>query len=173
MVALATPRTVGALTVALVALYGSYWHIADRALASGQRTDIAYLVPFAIDGVMLVAGSYAMARNVTASTRMVALVGFGAAWSFSAYANVASAPLHASLLDQIIAGAPAWALLITAVMLHQGNHKPRPKRRPQTAGAASGQRTVSAPAQTTPGRAVVPSYGVNGYHPAYAVEVGR
>lgn len=130
-----TPRLTGAIAVTAVAMYASYWHIADTALAHGQDADIAYLMPITIDGLLVVAATYAMAPGVTRSTKITAYGSFSMAWLFSLVANIESAGHGAPLVNQGVASVPAFALLATAVILHLGTRKPR--RRPAAKASAA------------------------------------
>jgi len=153
-------RTGGAGLVALVALYTSYWHISAMALDAGQRVDIAYLSPLAVDGLMLVAGAYAMAPRMTHATRMTAYLFFALGWVASLVANIQSAGAGASTWHQSVAAWPAIATLGTALVLHLGSHKPA-RKAAKTPVPAQTHVSASAPVPT------------NGYRPQIAYMPNR
>ena len=152
-----TPRIAGAFMVGAVAFYISYGHIRHTSLAAGQTADVAALTPFALDGLLIVAGTYAMAAKVTVPTRILAYLFFLLAWTASLYANVQSAGTGAPIGHQVIAAWPAIATIGTAILLHMGQHKPRSKPRPKVAPPAANIPTSPAPAGSNGHHAYVPT----------------
>lgn len=47
-------RVVGAACVATIAAWASYWHMVDVAELAGQHGITAYMLPFSVDGMMVV-----------------------------------------------------------------------------------------------------------------------
>lgn len=139
-------RDAGAYVVAAVAVYASYWHISETAIHAGQRLDIAYLLPVLVDGLLAVSGVYAMAPRVTVATRILAYLGFLAAWGASMVANVLSAGADASTWSRSVAAWPAIALALAAGIIHAGHRKaPTPAQRAARKAAKAGNaRTVPA-----------------------------
>jgi len=144
-----TPRIAGALMVGAVAFYISYGHIRHTSLLAGQTADVAALTPFALDGLLIVAGTYAMAARITVMTRILAYAFFLAAWTGSLYANVQSAGTGAPIGHQVIAAWPAIATIGTAILLHMGQHKPR-RKAPAKAPQSHAERPTGLPVPRVP-----------------------
>ncbi|WP_328533221.1 DUF2637 domain-containing protein [Micromonospora zamorensis] len=105
-----------AALVALVAGYSSFSHIAHVALRYGERPEVAYALPFAIDGLLVVATTAMLddkrnRRRVRWSARVAFVFGVVA----SLAANVASAA--PTLGARVVAAVPAVALLLAVEVL--------------------------------------------------------
>jgi len=102
--------------VALITAWSSYWHMVTVALRYGERSEVAYVLPLSVDGVLTVA-AIVMAddRREQRPVRPVAKVAFVAGLAASVAANVAAA--HPSLGGRLIAAWPAIALLLIVEML--------------------------------------------------------
>ena len=48
-------RNLSAAAVAGIAGYASYWHQVHVASMAGERDDLAHLLPFSVDGLLVVA----------------------------------------------------------------------------------------------------------------------
>jgi len=116
LTAATTAARISATSVALIAGYSSYLHIAHVALHYGERPEAAYALPFAIDGLLIVATTAMLddtrhARHVRWSARMAFTIGVTA----SLAANVASA--QATPGARIVAAIPAIALLLAVEVI--------------------------------------------------------
>lgn len=127
-------RNGAALTVFAVAAWQSYWHIVSLANRyqphdPAPLLPTAYLLPFSIDGVMLVAARYTHAP--TRPRRALAWGVYGLGMVGTLLANVSAAP--PTLGARILSAAPAIGMIVTALMLHMAG-RPVPRRnRPRTA----------------------------------------
>jgi hypothetical protein len=109
-------RNVSSGAVAAIAAWSSYSHMVHLALRYGERPEVAYALPFSVDG-MLIASTIVMVddkrhgRRVRPMARLAFTVGVIA----SIAANIAAAPptLGARLIDAW----PAVALLLVVEML--------------------------------------------------------
>src|SRR5690348_7525642 len=103
--------------VAAIAGYESYFHMRDVALQHHQRPELAALLPFSVDGMMVVA-SIAMVddRRSGVKPSPVVKATFWAGVVTSVSANVWSA-FRGGLGDSIVAGWPALALLLVVEIL--------------------------------------------------------
>lgn len=109
-------RNVSAGMVAAIAAWSSYSHMTEVALRFGERSEVAYVLPFSVDGLMVVASVTMVddkhgGRRPRASARAAFLAGVLA----SVGANIAAA--HPDLGARIVAGWPALALLLVVEML--------------------------------------------------------
>ncbi len=109
-------RNVSAGMVAVIAAWSSYSHMTEVALKFGERPEVAYVLPFSVDGLMVVASVTMVddkkdGRRPRTSARAAFLVGVLA----SVGANIAAA--HPDLGARIVAGWPALALLLVVEML--------------------------------------------------------
>lgn len=109
-------RNISAGTVASIAGYASYWHQVHVALLAGERPELAHIIPFSVDGVLVVA-SVAMvdARREGRKPSWQTKVGFAMGIAASVGANVMSA--QPTLLGRVVAAWPAVALLLVVEML--------------------------------------------------------
>ena len=109
-------RNVSAGMVAGIAAWSSYSHMTEVALRFGERPEVAYVLPFSVDGLMVVA-SVTMVDDKQARRRprKSARAAFLAGVLASVGANIAAA--HADLGARIVAGWPALALLLVVEML--------------------------------------------------------
>lgn len=109
-------RNVSAGAVAAIAAWSSYSHMVDVALAFGERPEVAYALPFSVDGMLIVA-SVVMVDDKRRSHRVrpVARLAFTAGVLASVAANVAAAQPSAGA--RIVAAWPAVALLLVVEML--------------------------------------------------------
>ncbi|MCY1145263.1 DUF2637 domain-containing protein [Actinoplanes sp. Pm04-4] len=105
-----------AAVVALVAGASSFRHIADVAVKYGEHPAVAYSLPFAIDGLLIVATTATIeakrnSRSIHWSVRLAFAFGILA----SLGANIASA--DPSTGARVVAAIPAVALLIAIEVL--------------------------------------------------------
>lgn len=117
---------VGAIPVALVALYVSYGHIAAVTLAAGESPITSAIMALSVDGMMLTAGVAIMAGRRS----MIPYLTFGVGMVASLAANVISA--EGSLVSYVVAAWPALALTLTSELLLRLTTPPRPRRRKRT-----------------------------------------
>jgi Protein of unknown function (DUF2637) len=115
-------RNLSAGAVAGIAAWSSYLHMVHVALSFGERPEIAYAVPFSVDGMLVVASmamvdDKASGRKVRRSARLAFVVGVAA----SVAANVAAAAPTAGA--RIVAGWPALALLLVVEILSRSGRK--------------------------------------------------
>jgi hypothetical protein len=109
-------RVLSAVVVASIAAWSSYWHMVHVALRYGERSEVAYVLPLSVDGVLTVAAVVmAEDRRAHQSVRPVAKVAFLIGLSASIAANVAAA--QPTLGGRLIAAWPAVALLLIVEML--------------------------------------------------------
>jgi Protein of unknown function (DUF2637) len=109
-------RNVSAATVALISAWSSYSHTVHVALACGERPEVAYALPFSVDGMLIVATIVMVDdRRRHASVRPIARLAFAAGVAASVAANVAAA--HPSLGARAVNAWPALALLLVVEML--------------------------------------------------------
>ncbi|GHJ45883.1 hypothetical protein Cs7R123_32250 [Catellatospora sp. TT07R-123] len=115
-------RTSAAM-VALVAGYSSFSHVAHVALGYGERPEVAYALPFAVDGLLVVATTAMLDdKRAGRSVRWSARLAFAFGVSTSLAANVASARPDTGA--RIVAAVPAIALLLAVeVLSRSGNPK--------------------------------------------------
>ena len=100
--------------VAAIAAWSSYSHMTEVALRFGERAEVAYVLPFSVDGLM---ASMTMVDDKQAGRRprTSARAAFLAGVLASVGANIAAA--HPDLGARIVAGWPALALLLVVEML--------------------------------------------------------
>lgn len=109
-------RNVSAATVALISAWSSYSHTVHVALACGERPEVAYALPFSVDGMLIVATIVMVDdRRRHASVRPIARLAFAAGVAASVAVNVAAA--HPSLGARAVNAWPALALLLVVEML--------------------------------------------------------
>lgn len=144
-------RTIGYIlavgVVAGVAARVSYSHIQDVALFAGQKTDVAALLPLAVDG-MLMAASLAMADDKAKGRepRLWARFGFWFGAVISLACNAASTVVHSTLIEWglglaifVSMLAPALLLITVEIIVRPGktamNHagQIKPAKAPRTA----------------------------------------
>lgn len=111
-----------AALVALVAGYSSFSHIAHVALRYGERAEVAYALPFAIDG-LLVVSTMAMIEDKRAGrrVRLSARVAFAFGVLASLGANIASA--QPSVGARVVASIPAISLLLAVEVLSRSGRR--------------------------------------------------
>ena len=109
-------RNTSAAVVATIAGYASYWHQVGVARMAGEREELAHILPFSVDGLLVVA-SVAMvdARAEGRKPSWQTKVAFAAGISASVGANVMSA--HPTFLGRAVAAWPALALLLVVETL--------------------------------------------------------
>jgi hypothetical protein len=109
-------RNASAAVVAGIAAWSSYSHMVHVALRFGERPEVAWLLPFSVDG-MLVVASVAMVDDKRSGRRVrpVARVAFAAGVAASVAANIAAA--QATWGARVVAAWPALALLLVVEML--------------------------------------------------------
>jgi hypothetical protein len=109
-------RNLSAAVVAAIAAWSSYSHMVHVALACGERPQVAYALPFSVDG-MLVVASIVMVDDKSRSGRVrpTARLAFTAGVIASIAANIAAA--HPSIGARVVNAWPALALLLVVEML--------------------------------------------------------
>ncbi|WP_213456592.1 DUF2637 domain-containing protein [Rhizomonospora bruguierae] len=109
-------RNVSAGAVTAIAAWSSYSHMVHVALNFGERPEVAYALPFSVDG-MLVVASVVMVDDKRRNHRVrpIARLAFAAGVLASVAANIAAA--HSSIGARIVAAWPAVALLLVVEML--------------------------------------------------------
>jgi hypothetical protein len=137
-----TARNTSAAAVAAIAAWSSYSHMVHVALHYGERAEVAYTLPFSVDG-MLVVASVAMVddRRGGRQVRPVARVAFTAGVIASIAANIGAA--QPTVGARIVAAWPALALLLVVEILA------RPGKPPA-------QQPVGHPAELTPQQRPLP-----------------
>lgn len=132
-----TARNIGTTVVAGIAGYASYWHQVAVARIAGEREELAHIMPFSVDGLLIVA-SVAMvdARGEGRKPSWRTKVAFATAIAASVGANVMSA--QPTLLGRVVAAWPALALLLTVETLSSRGRRvhevPRPPAAPTSPG---------------------------------------
>jgi len=133
-------RNLSAAGVAGIAAFSSYSHMVHVALRYGERPEVAYALPFSVDG-MLVVASVVMVddRRQGRPVRVVARVAFTAGVAASIAANIAAA--HPQPGARLVAAWPALALLLVVEMLARparrtGTTQPAPTSSPIVATQA-------------------------------------
>lgn len=134
-------RNASAAAVAGIAGYASYWHQVSVTLLAGERVELAHLMPFSVDGLLVVASIVMVdARQSNRKPPWVARAFFALGIAASVAANVASA--HPTLLGRAVASWPAIALLGVVEMLSR-----KGKLIAQAPAAVVPEVVVDAPAQ--------------------------
>jgi hypothetical protein len=111
----------GTAVVAAIAAYASYEHMRALALAAGQTPGIAAVLPFSVDGMILVASvALVDGRQRKAS----AWVAFGLGVLASVLANVLAA--GPTLTDRCVSAWPSVALLATVEVIARGGSRTVP-----------------------------------------------
>jgi hypothetical protein len=114
------------IPVVAAAAWNSYWHTVHVALAYGQDTTSAYMLPLSIDGLMF-AASLVFSHAVTTRTKVVStitlVIGFGASFAANMLAT------DGGLIAHIVSGWYALSLLL-GVELFQSTNKRAMKKRP-------------------------------------------
>jgi peptidoglycan/LPS O-acetylase OafA/YrhL len=113
-----------ALTVFGVAAWQSYWHTVEVANHYGEH-ESAYLMPFGIDGLLLVANRYAT-HSKTRTGKVVSYLAFVFGVVATLGINMLAAEPHP--VARFLAALPAVGMVFTAVMLHKAE-RPRTRRR--------------------------------------------
>ena len=109
-------RNLSAAAVATIAAWSSYYHMVHVALHYGERPEVAYGLPFSVDGMLVVATIVMVDdKHRTHRVRPMARLAFTAGVIASIAANIAAA--HPSVGARIIDGWPALALLLVVEML--------------------------------------------------------
>lgn len=110
-----------AAVVAGVAGFASYRHITHVAIIAGESAPVAYALPLAIDGLIVV-GTMAMLEDKRANRvpRMSARFALGFGVIATLAANVASA--EPTWLARAVAAVPAVAFLIAVEVLSRSGH---------------------------------------------------
>jgi hypothetical protein len=109
-------RNMSAAAVATIAAWSSYYHMVHVALHYGERPEVAYGLPFSVDGMLVVATIVMVDdKHRTHRVRPMARLAFTAAVIASIAANIAAA--HPNAGARIIDAWPALALLLVVEML--------------------------------------------------------
>jgi hypothetical protein len=99
-------RNASAAAVAAIAAWSSYSHMAHVALACGEPPQIAYALPFSVDGMLIVATIVMVDdKHRTGRVRPMARLAFTAGVTASIAANIAAA--HPSTGARIVNAWPA------------------------------------------------------------------
>ena len=123
-----TSQVVPAAVVFGVAAWQSYWHTVEVATRYGEGAS-AHIMPFSIDGLMVVAARY-MAHAKTRAGRWLAGFWFAVGVVSTLAMNVLAA--DANPVSVALAALPALAMVGVAAMLHWAPQAAQPvrKRRP-------------------------------------------
>ncbi len=121
-----------ALAVFAVAAYQSYWHTVEVALRAGESSVTAHIMPASVDGMMMVAARY-ISHAKTRAGKGIAASAFVVGTFATLAANVMAA--QPNLFSRVVAGWPAGSLVFTAAILHWGEMRAKPARRPARATA--------------------------------------
>jgi hypothetical protein len=109
-------RNLSAATVAAIAAWSSYSHMAHVALACGEHPQVAYALPFSVDGMLIVATIVMVDdKQRCGRVRPMARLAFTAGVLASLAANIAAA--QPSLGARAVNAWPALALLLVVEML--------------------------------------------------------
>ena len=109
-------RNASAGAVAAIAAWSSYSHMVHVALGYGERPQVAYALPFSVDGMLIVASVVMVDDKRRAGrVRPIARLAFTAGMVASIAANIAAA--HPSIGARIVDAWPAVALLLVVEML--------------------------------------------------------
>lgn len=113
-------RILSTTIVSGIAAWSSYFHMVTVARHFGERPEVAYVLPFSVDGMLIVAsGAMVDDRANGRKIRPVAKVAFVIGVAASIGANVTAA--LPSLGARLVAAWPALALLLVVEMLsHRG-----------------------------------------------------
>jgi peptidoglycan/LPS O-acetylase OafA/YrhL len=125
-----------AATVFGVAAWQSYWHTVEVAIKYGEASS-AYIMPFSIDGLMIVAARY-MSHAKTRAGRILAAVWFGVGVVATLGINILAADPNP--ISVILAALPAAGMVGVAAMLHWSPQAAQPVRK-RRAPAARGNVT--------------------------------
>jgi hypothetical protein len=133
-------RNVSAAVVAGIAAWSSYSHMVHVALRFGERPEVAYVLPFSVDG-MLVVSATAMVDDKRSGrpVRPAARIAFTAGVLASIAANIAAAEPTSGA--RIVAAWPALALLLVVEMLSRSGHAQR-----QAAATGTAEQPAQVPA---------------------------
>lgn len=109
-------RNLSAATVAAIAAWSSYSHMVHVALAYGEPPQVAYTLPFSVDGMLIVATIVMVDdKHRVGRVRPTARLAFITGVAASIAANIAAA--HPSPGARIVGAWPAIALLLVVEML--------------------------------------------------------
>lgn len=142
-----------ALMVAAVALYVSYWHIREIAAAHTHDLIAPMILPLSVDGLLIVSARY-VTRAKTPLGKVFSMVGFVLGMLATLAGNLLTS--DGTAIGYGVATWPAVAVIVTGVILHWGDAKPKAKaatprtraaKAPSTATAAA---TPITPKPTTP-----------------------
>ncbi|HLL66465.1 MAG TPA: DUF2637 domain-containing protein [Micromonosporaceae bacterium] len=125
-------RNVSSGGVAAIAAWSSYSHMVHLAVRHGERAEVAWALPFSVDG-MLIVSTIVMVDDKRRGHRVrpMARIAFTAGVIASIAANIAAA--HPTLGARVIAAWPAVALLLVVEMLARPPAAPSPTQPPDTA----------------------------------------
>ena len=139
-------RTISTAAVASIAAWSSWSHMVHVALAFGERSEVALVLPISVDGMLIVA-STAMVEDKRAArpVRWSARIAFAAGVAASVGANIAAA--HPTVGARIVAAWPAVALLLVVEMLTRGHPAVEPPAPDRSAGDSNDGLEQSSSAQ--------------------------
>lgn len=116
---------IGATPVLLVAGWISYFHIVETALGVGYSQSGAHIIPFSIDGIMIMAAIAIVATQQRGLS--VAKLAFAAGLAFSLAANMMQA--QHSIAGFAFAGCPSVLMILASELLLRQLVPPVKKRR--------------------------------------------
>lgn len=167
-------RNFSAGAVALIAAWSSYSHMVHVALSCGERPEVAYALPFSVDG-MLVVATVVMVDDKRRAHRVrpIARLAFTAGVLASIGANIAAA--HPSIGARIVDAWPAVALLLVVEMLARPPVSAAAPVPPATAAGSQPPPEVAAqsPLDQLPAEAGPPEPGARSADRYRAAEVHR
>ena len=109
-------RNVSAGAVAAIAAWSSYSHMVHVAMGYHERPQVAYALPFSVDGMLIVASVVMVDdKRRVGRVRPIARLAFTAGMVASIAANIAAA--YPSIGARIVDAWPALALLLVVEML--------------------------------------------------------
>lgn len=109
--------------VGSIAAYVSWWHMHDLVCRAGEQHGASLVVPFSVDGMMLVATTTILEdKRAGRHVRPSAWVALGTGMTVSLAANVASAWNH-GMLGRLVAAWPAVALALVIELVAKRGRK--------------------------------------------------
>lgn len=109
--------------VGVIAAYVSWWHMHDLVQAAGERHGAPLIIPFSVDGMMLVATSTMIEdRRAGRQVRRAAWVALAVGMAVSLAANTSSASGH-GVLGRLVAAWPAVALALVIELVARRGRK--------------------------------------------------
>jgi hypothetical protein len=106
----------------------SYWHIRQGALDHAYDQVGASILPLSVDGLLIVSARY-VTRSKTILAKIIAALGFVLGMLATLAGNLLTS--DGTMIGTGFATWPAVAVIVTAVVLHLGESKPKPKTQPR------------------------------------------